>query len=128
MKVVGKEKSIITRMENSLIKKLLLLLFSLMLSFNSYGGGVCTAEWYEGNNVSVFIDGIVNVDSDELLSVCDEGDILVMSGFTYSETQKALYESSRIALAQFMAGYCDLSETQIISHQVLVCKLVDRDY
>ena len=111
------------------MNKLPLLLFSLMLSFNSYGGGVCTADWNEGrNNVSVFIDGIVHVDSDELLSVCDEGDILVISGFTYSETQKALYESSRIALAQFMAGYCDLSETQIISHQVLVCKLVDRDY
>ena len=100
-----------------------------MLSFNSYSGGVCITDWnQERNNVSVFIDGIVDVDSGELLSVCDEGDILVMSGFNYSQMEKALFPSSRIALASFMASYCDLSETQVIENQVLVCKLVDRDY
>ena len=111
------------------MKKILLLLFSLLLSFNSYGGEVCTTDWnQERNNVSVFIDGIVDVDPGKLLSVCDEGDILIMSGFSYSVMDNALFPSSRIALAQFMAGYCDLSETQVIENQVLVCKLVDRDY
>ena len=110
------------------MKKLLLLLISLLLSFNSYGEEVCITDWnQERNNVSVFIDGIVDVDSDELLSVCDEGDILLMSGFSYSTMKNALFPSSRIALAQFMAYYCDLSETQVIENQVLVCKLVDRD-
>jgi hypothetical protein len=110
------------------MKKLLLLLFSLMLSFNSFAGEVCTTDWnQERNNVSVFIDGIVDVESDDLLSVCDEGDILIMSGFSYSSMQNSLFSSSRIALAQFMASYCDLSETQVIENQVLVCKLVDRD-
>ncbi|WP_416676981.1 hypothetical protein [Candidatus Pseudothioglobus sp. Uisw_016] len=110
------------------MKKLLLLLFSLMLSFNSFAGEVCTSDWnQERNNVSVFIDGIVDVESDDLLSVCDEGDILIMSGFSYSSMQNSLFSSSRIALAQFMASYCDLSETQVIENQVLVCKLVDRD-
>ena len=111
------------------MKKILLLLFSLLFSFNSYGGEVCTTDWnQERNNVSVFIDGIVDVDPDKLLSVCDEGDILIMSGFSYSSMQNSLFPSSRIALAQFMAGYCDLSETQVIENQILVCKLVDRDY
>ena len=50
-----------------------------------------------------------------------------MSGFSYSSMQNSLFPSSRIALAQFMAGYCDLSETQVIDNQILVCKLVDRD-
>jgi len=99
-----------------------------MLSFNSFAGEVCTTDWnQERNNVSVFIDGIVDVESDDLLSVCDEGDILIMSGFSYSSMQNSLFSSSRIALAQFMASYCDLSETQVIENQVLVCKLVDRD-
>ena len=58
----------------------------------------------------------------------DEGDILLMSGFSYSVMDNALFPSSRIALAQFMASYCDRSETQVIENQVLVCKLVDRDF
>tara|TARA_B110000967_G_C18326501_1_gene289985 strand:- start:145 stop:444 length:300 start_codon:yes stop_codon:yes gene_type:complete len=99
-----------------------------MLSFNSYGE-VCTADWNPTrNNISVFIDGIVYTDRDKLLSVCNEGDILIMSGFAYSVMDNALWPYSRIDLARIMAGYCDLSETQVIESQVLVCKLVDRDY
>ena len=70
-------------------------LISLMLSFNSFAGEVCTTDWNQGrNNISVFIDGIVDVESDDLLSVCDEGDILIMSGFSYSSMQNSLFSSS----------------------------------
>ena len=111
------------------MKKLLLLLFSTMLSFNSFGDEVCHAKLSQENDykVSVYVEDMVDVDYDKLLTVCDEGDILVLSGFDYSSVKNSLFTSSRLALASYMASYCDLSDTQVVDNQILVCKLVDRD-
>lgn len=110
------------------MKKLLLLLFSLLLSTNSFGEGVCYANWNpERFNISVFDKGVVDVNRDELLSVCEEGDILLMGGFAFSEMKNELFDSSRLALATIMSFYCELTQTHIIENRTLVCKLVDRD-
>ena len=111
------------------MKKLLLLLFSLMLSFNSYGEEVCYAKVSQDKDytVSVYVDDMVDVDDDKLLTLCEEGDILVLSGFNYSSVTNSLFTSSRLTLASYMASYCDLNETQVIENRILVCKLVDRD-
>ena len=110
------------------MKKLLLILL-LSLSFNSYGEEVCYAETNERevSTISVYVDDLVDVDDDKLLTLCEEGDILVLSGFSYFEEKNSLFNSSRLALASYMASYCDLSETQVIENRILVCKLVDRD-
>ena len=110
-------------------KRLLLLLFSILLSFNSYSEEVCYAKVNQEKNytVSVFADEMVDVDENRILTVCEEGDILVLSGFRYSLATNSLSTTSRLNLANYMASYCELSETQVIDKRILVCKLVDRD-
>lgn len=110
------------------MKKLLLILL-LSLSFNSYGEEVCYAQVNQEKNytVSVYVDDKVDVDENRLLTVCEEGDILVLSGFRYSLATNSLSSIAQLNLAKYMASYCELSETQVIDKRILDCKLVDRD-
>jgi hypothetical protein len=107
------------------MKKLLILLFSLLISFNSYGEEICNANIGEDFTllVGVFPEP-VEIYDDKLLTICEEDDILVLSGLKNSN---ALTLTPQEVLANYIAWYCDLSETQIVDNQVLVCKLVERD-
>ena len=98
------------------MKKLLLLLFSLLLSFNSYGDDeVCFVRLNDDTSLRVFPS---TVEYEKLLTVCDKGDIARVSGFDYG-TKMAIHD-----MADFITSYCDLTETQIVANYVLVCRLV----
>ena len=138
------------------MKKLLILLFSLTLSFSSLADnitkGICMANFYE-DKLQIFQKDFLTIDSNELLTVCNEGDILNLGGFEFFDTPEYIesldtlnldarewetqfdYQmermsnssSSKFSLSLIMAKYCDLKETHIIGNEILVCKLVDRD-
>ena len=107
--------------------KKLLLLFSLLASFVTYGESICDAAIrYDPNYITVYLsDEELDLDYDELLTVCEEGDILNMSYF--DRLRPGNSSVGRNIMSEMMASYCDLSETQVISNSILVCKLVDRD-
>jgi hypothetical protein len=131
------------------MKKLLLVLFSLTLSYSALANnGVCFVDVREGG---IQLPGGSNIiDGSELFSICEEGDILNLSGFRFYDTPEyedvldALFVNEfseyekimerelnnslqKFNLSQYMAAYCDLKETHIIGNEILVCKLVDRD-
>lgn len=107
------------------MRKLLLLLFSFLFSLGAYGESLCYATFNTtSDNITVILsDDSPDLDYDELLTVCEEGDILTMSGFD------GFYSNSvgKYRMSHIMASYCDLKETQVIDNSILVCKLVDRD-
>ncbi|ALE02686.1 hypothetical protein [Candidatus Pseudothioglobus singularis] len=131
------------------MKKLLLLLFSLTLSYSALADnivtGTCVANVREGGIQLLGASNII--EGSELFSVCEEGDILNLSGFRFYDTpeytdildaldfpewekitERELNNSSeKFNLSLYMARYCDLKETHIIGNEILVCKLVDRD-
>jgi len=131
------------------MKKLLLLLFSLTLSYSALADnivtGTCVANVREGGIQLLGASNII--EGSELFSVCEEGDILNLSGFRFYDTpeytdildaldfpewekitERELNNSSeKFKLSLYMARYCDLKETHIIGNEILVCKLVDRD-
>ena len=137
------------------MKKLLLLLF-VSLSFSSLADnitkGICMANIHE-DGLELFRKDFPIIDSNELLTVCNEGDILNLGGFEFFDEPKYIesldtlnldaeewknqfdYQmermsnssSSKFKLSLIMAKYCDLKETHIIGNEILVCKLVDRD-
>ena len=109
------------------MKKLLILLFSLLVSFNSYGEEICRANIGEDFTLLVGVyPEPVEIYDDKLLTICEEDDILVLSGLKNS-TVTLMGFTPQAVLAGYIAWYCDLSETQIVDNQVLVCKLVERD-
>ena len=133
------------------MKKLLILLFSLTVSFNALADnivtGTCVVNVQEDGNIKLLGDSNI-IDGSELLTVCSEGDILNLGGFEYFDTplyfnnlstlewdeedeilmeNSGLSSSSKFKLSLYMARYCDLKETHIIGNEILVCKLVDRD-
>jgi len=138
------------------MKKLLILLFSLTLSFSSLADnitkGICMANFYE-DKLQIFQKDFLTIDSNELLTVCNEGDILNLGGFEFFDEPKYIESldtlnldaqewetqfdllmermsdssSVKFSLSLIMAKYCDLKETHIIGNEILVCKLVDRD-
>ena len=108
------------------MKKLLVLLFSLLISFNSYGEEICRANIGEDFTLLVGVyPEPVEIYDDKLLTICEEDDILVLSGLKNS-TGLTIFTPQEV-LSGYIAWYCDLSETQIVDNQVLVCKLVERD-
>ena len=135
------------------MKKLLLLLFSLTLSYSALADnivtGTCVVNVQEDGNIQLLGDSNI-IDGSELFTICEEGDILNLSGFRFYDTPEyedvldALFvnefseyekimerelnnSSQKFNLSQYMAAYCDLKETHIIGNEILVCKLVDRD-
>jgi len=131
------------------MKKLLLLLFSLTLSYSALADniltGTCVANVSE-DGIQLLGDSNI-IDGSELFTICEEGDILNLSGFRFYDTpeytdildaldapewvkitERELNNSSeKFKLSLIMAKYCDLRETHIIGNEILVCKLVDRD-
>jgi hypothetical protein len=107
------------------MKKLLVLLFSLLISVNSYGEEICYANIGEDLTLLVGLyPEPVEIHDDKLLTICEEDDILVLSGL---KNATLLAFTPQEVLAGYIAWYCDLSETQIVDNQVLVCKIVERD-
>ena len=137
------------------MKKLLLLLFSLTLSYNALADNITTGMCIgnmEKDGIEMFRKDFPLIDSNELLSICSEGDILNLGGFRFFDSPEYLNKldslksteweeqfenlieressssSSKFTLSLIMAKYCDLKETHIIGNEILVCKLVDRDF
>ena len=110
------------------MKKLLVFLFSLLISFNSYGENICNAKLSQ-EFLTLSVQGNldwVDIHDDKLLTICEEDDILVLDGFKSDSIDTSL--TTQEYLSMYMAYYCDLSETQIVNNQILVCKIVDRDF
>jgi hypothetical protein len=132
------------------MKKLLILIFSLALSnstlADNIASGTCIGNVTK-DGIEMFRKDSPVIDSNELLTMCKEGDILSLGGFRFYDTpeytdildaldfpewekitERELNNSSeKFKLSLIMAKYCDLKETQIIGNEILVCKLVDRD-
>jgi len=122
------------------MKKLFVLLFSLLISFNSYANEACIV--YIPYNTNQMLEptmlagkGNSNTDIkeikwDKLLSVCNVGDVVKMGIIDYSGNQslEELEGSNDYAWDEsqyFIQGYCDLKETVIINNITLVCRLVE---
>jgi hypothetical protein len=137
------------RLLTNMKKLLILLVFSLILSFNALADniltGTCVANVREGG-IQLLGDSNI-IDGSELFTICKKGDILNLGGFRFYDTpeytdildaldfpewekitERELNNSSeKFKLSLYMARYCDLKETHIIGNEILVCKLVDRD-
>ena len=135
------------------MKKLLILLFSLLVSFNSYAksGETCYVDYAIVENIDPFelVDhshleiAIYKGDDiseatqpyNSLLSFCNEGDILNLlisedpetSNFYYGLVDSSTNTSNAQLMSSiFISDYCDLKETVIISDSIFVCRLVKR--
>jgi hypothetical protein len=120
------------------MRKLLILLFSILLSFNSYANNVCYADVPHNSHLllestmmasSGKFDTFKEIGWDELLSVCKVGDVVSMEIVDYSDTKN--FEElkmdwlARKEIQYFIQGYCDLTETVIINNMELVCRVVE---
>ena len=135
------------------MKKLLILLFSLLISFNSYAktGEACVVDYlieedvnpfefmdhshlkisiYKGDDISELTQPY-----NSLLSFCNEGDILNLWVYENEKTSNFFYggadfmtntSNAQMISSIFISDYCDLKETVIVSDSIFVCRLVKR--
>jgi len=119
------------------MKKLLVLIFSLIVSVNSYANDICYADIpYDSSQMldpkmlaSTGTFPGKEIKWEELLTVCNVGDVVSMMLTDYSGSQSFEdLEKNGIALMDtqfFIQRYCDLRETVIINNFALVCRLVE---
>jgi len=127
------------------MKKLFFVL-CLFYSLNSYAEAwekICSVDYEIENNVypwesvmTIYKDGDVHEEKsyNNLLSICDKGDILSVTIYERNDLPlKKIMVSDMIKTTNaqlissiFIGDYCDLKETVIVSDSLLVCRLEER--